>query len=319
MEHWLETSSVCGAIWEASQNREVKFTVHPSDESDDYGYRHSRFSYSGDVPKWLRNLHWPNNDVSIFIGTNLLDWKQLKLPPRLRLKGKSGYNKEAFLSYGRYWKAATRRDVCEEHDIDWDKIWKGKNMVWDIDHEEYPLTAFSIAYDIAEFLKNQDVTPQIVFSGSKGFHVWLNPEDSKSYSEKLNPDLWNLKDDPDPLQTVALVYKEVVSQVYEYIATEEISKLDLAPCQRQGIIRCPYSVHPKTAQVVWPLEDEEIKRLRDLVEFNAKASIEEISKTIHKQGWIIENQSSMCGFRTYLPAQYGLKVWKRGFPMWHDT
>ena len=76
---------------------------------------------------------------------------------------------------------------------------------------------------------------------------------------------------------------------------------------RQGIVRCPYSIHPKTGQIVWPLDMKSIEKLRS----KDNLTIEGVAKTIHR--WDIPNQSTIAELEyTYITPEF--KVKDRGMP-----
>jgi hypothetical protein len=73
-------------------------------------------------------------------------------------------------------------------------------------------------------------------------------------------------------------------------------------------VRCPYTIHPKTGQIVWPLDMKDVERLRN----KTNLDIEGVAKTLHK--WDIPNQSSIAELEfTYLTPEF--KVKDRGLPL----
>ncbi len=314
---WLDSKAVQGAIADFARPREVKLTVHRSqDKAEDFGFRQQRFQKSDSVEKTLKVLGYPDRPISIFVGTNNLDWHMLNLPPPLRQRGVSGFNKEELKKFRQQWKKCLTRDGCKELQINFDTIYDGKDLVWDVDYPNHPGAAFGVANDITNFLEDKHgLKAQIVFSGSKGFHVWLKAEDAKTLVEKISPTyeaVYQTKD--DPLRYQAKLYRTVVEAIYEEAADTPINYLDLAPIQRQGVIRCPYSIHPKTGQVVWPLDAEERLALESLIADNYEVSLWDIITTIHP--WTTTNELERPDFPE-MGIHPATQVFQRGFPMWN--
>lgn len=315
---WLRDKAVLSEIAKFAQDREVKFTVHQdlSDRSRDFGYRKQRFQYSQSVVETLETLGYPERAVSLFIGTNRLNWNLMRLPPPLRKRGRSGFNKEELKEYSGFWKNALLRTGCRDMEVDFDGLWKGQDLVWDVDMQDHIGAAFDIADTIANFLETKHgLSPQIVFSGSKGFHVWLHHSEAETLVSKISPH-WKKTygNRDDPIRYRSKLYRTVVEQVSEE-AEFSIGYLDLAPIQRSGIIRCPYAIHPKTGQIVWPLSKQERQNLRKLVDANYEVSLWEIVTSIHP--WTTENQTEGTEYEQMAIHPFS-KVFQRGFPAWSE-
>ena len=82
----------------------------------------------------------------------------------------------------------------------------------------------------------------------------------------------------DNAKFLAKAYCEVVKDVFVEATEEEFRGADLTPVERQGIIACPYSVHWKTGQIVWPLDERNLNSLRELP---ADSQPIDIAKAIH--------------------------------------
>ena len=318
MKRWLEDAAVLSNIAQFAQDREVKFTVHPdmADKNQDFGFRKQRFQYSESVGRMLKSLDWPNRSVSLFVGTNRVNWKLMRLPPPLRQRGVSGFNKQGLREYSQFWKQALLRSGCEEMQINFETLWRGQDLVWDVDVEQHIGAAFGIADEIAQFLEQKHgMHPQIVFSGSKGFHVWLHWSEAEQLVSKVSPH-WakTFAREDDPIRYRSKRYRTVVEEVSAE-AEFNIGYLDLAPIQRSGIIRMPYSIHPKSGQIVWPLSQKERDSLRELVATNYDVSLWDVVSTIHP--WTTENQTESAS-ETW--PQMGIhpfrEVFDRGFPAW---
>ena len=314
---WLDDPAVQGAISVFARNREVKLTVHRSlDKSEDFGFRQQRFRKSSSVGEVLKTLGWPAREISLFVGTNNLNWNLMRLPPPLRSRGVTGFNKDAIVEYRNFWKDTLTREKCKALQVDFETIWNGKDMVWDIDLPQHPGAAFGVTNEIAKFLEStHGLHPQIVFSGSKGFHLWLHADEAKVLATKVSPYFSPTYDkEDDALRYQSKIYRTVVEAMFDEATTgTKINYLDLAPVQRQGVIRCPYSIHPKTGQVVWPLDAEERLALEQLVSQNFEVTLWDIVTTIHP--WTKTNEIDREDF-----PEMGIhpfrEVWQRGFPMW---
>ena len=314
---WLDDPAVQGAISVFAKNREVKLTVHRSkDKSEDFGFRQQRFRKSSSVGEVLKTLGWPAREISLFVGTNNLNWNLMRLPPPLRSRGVTGFNKDAIVEYRNFWKDTLTREKCKALQVDFETIWNGKDMVWDIDLPQHPGAAFGVTNEIAKFLEStHGLHPQIVFSGSKGFHLWLHADEAKVLATKVSPYFSPTYDkEDDALRYQSKIYRTVVEAMFDEATTgTKINYLDLAPVQRQGVIRCPYSIHPKTGQVVWPLDAEERLALEQLVYKNFEVTLWDIVTTIHP--WTKTNEIDREDF-----PEMGIhpfrEVWQRGFPMW---
>ena len=99
-------------------------------------------------------------------------------------------------------------------------------------------------------------------SGNKGFHIWVHPEDI----QKLIP--VDVMTKVHTLQSwgqlLAGLVREIVSEILgstHWLATPPPLNTDLSPNWMQGLVRCPYSIHEKSGQIVWPLDQEEITNL----------------------------------------------------------
>lgn len=291
MTEWLDNPVVGSAIYEIAKDREVKWLV--SDGDLEFGIRHARINWSKDTLRWLEILEASTRPVSIFIGTNVINWKIVDvLPPRLR-EGK-GLNKEGRENYNKIWNEYTTPEGCEQRGIDFHELWLGKNLVWDIDHETDLMIAFGNAHKIHTYLKEIGYSPTLVFSGNKGFHVWLNYIES---AELVGKTLQDVEQD-DPLRRLGKLYRNKIQEISLTAVGCKLPTLDLAPAQRQGIIRCPYSQHGKTGLVVWPLSDEDINLL-DSQKHLQKLSAKDVAKILHT--WDMTNWS---GKKVPMPPHY---------------
>ena len=149
---------------------------------------------------------------------------------------------------------------------------------------------------------------EIDYSGSKGFHVWLNVTDSSRLAARRFSDFKS-----DNAKFLAKVYCEIVKEVFTAATGEEFRGADLTPVERQGIIACPYSVHWKTGQIVWPMDEDNFKAVRALP---PKATPIDIALAIHEQenGQVWGTDVHFTDEKMYFTPCH--KVFNRGMPVW---
>jgi hypothetical protein len=156
--------------------------------------------------------------------------------------------------YSTRWKYFLTPEGLKPYGLKFEEVWLGKNMVWDFDHEDLSVS-FQDSYQVYNYLTDAGMHPTIVFSGRKGFHVWLTGDES---AKMAGVHLHDLKDNEDPLRDIGKIYARVVADTTFAATGNAHPSLDLSPNYRQGLIRLPYSVNQ---QVVWPLSAEEINIL----------------------------------------------------------
>lgn len=253
---WYSRREVAIALWNRLHNHEVKWLIDDP-EIGEFGIRNARVSRQDDVLQWLNILDAGKRPVGIYLGTNLVDWNQIKLPPRLR-EGEN-WNREARQEYRELWKQYHDPEFLgAEKFLD---TWIGKLMVWDVDDENLG-TAFQTALKIHDELCSRSLSPEMIFSGGKGFHIVLNSEESAMCAGVT---LKELIDKPNPLKLLGKRYREAVQAVATVATGESLYRYDMAPTHRMGLIRCPYSLHQKTGLPVWPLSNKEIELLKGSV------------------------------------------------------
>lgn len=252
---WYSRREIGTAIWNQARRKEVKWLVNDS-EIGEFGIRKCRINHSEDTLKWLKILGAKKRPTSVYVGTNLIDWNEVQLPPRLRERNADNWNKTEREAYAELWKQYL--DPAAIGLEKYHKIWKGKDMVWDVDDENLG-KAWNIAYKIYTHLCDSGYNPEIVFSGSKGFHVWLYSEEA----EKLSGVTLRTVSQGDPLRELGKEYRKVIQKIAILATEEALYRYDLAPAHRQGIIRCPYSLNSKTGLPVWPLSEAEIEKLKE--------------------------------------------------------
>ena len=298
MGRWLENQTVRHAIASFTSDREVGFRKART-EGDDIWFRQCRIQHADILPEWLSSLEGNKYGVSLYVSTNLVNWNKFpQLPPDFR----GVYDK----------------DVMEEWKFNWKELMDdakkyitGKNIVWDIDCKENLMEAFHKADVICEVLHEKELKPRMVFSGGKGFHIWLTVEDTITLTDY---NISEVDDYPaDTLQQLSRIHRDWVKAVSQEALGKELPYLDESPNFRQGIIRCPYSIHHKTGQVVWPLDGKELEELRKY-SMDDELTVSGIAKLIHN--WEIPNQSPLVsdGSSTWIHPE--ADVFNRGLPEW---
>ena len=125
----------------------------------------------------------------------------------------------------------------------------GKSLVWDIDDPDDLETAFetadAIASELTKHVAMPEHAPRVVFSGGKGFHVWIVDENAVQH---LCRSLVGAEVSEMTAKKRAAAHREVIKEICQRAIGRSIHHLDQAPNHRQGIIRCPYAVHERTGQ-----------------------------------------------------------------------
>ena len=281
MKHrWYSDHSVQTAIWAIARNRETKFQIcHRPGEV--FGIRRRRMWGSDAVKTELKILSANERPIGIFVSTNAVNWKVIPpdlLPPRLRKKGTSGYDSVGLKAYKKVWDGLTTPKVLDEVDMSFTEVWDGgKIMVFDFDDEDNPMNAFRAALETKVYLKqHHKVDGVMVFSGNKGFHIWVAPTDAESLAGCV---LHDFRTQGDPLKQQGQLYANFVKQTVLAATGNSLPNYDLSPNYRQGIVRCPYSIHEKSGQIVWPLSPTEVLELQ---KFEDKVlDPEQVARVLH--------------------------------------
>ncbi len=289
VKEWIEDRSVLFEMSKIMKDREVY--VHLTD-----GNAPKRKLYAGgsrQIGYIVNRLSSKTHGMKIGICSNVLDFKKLN-PPLL---------KDMFVSDWFRWERAVYNPNVGNPDI-----YLGKNLIWDIDAEGEPMKAFYQGEKVCAHLKGLGYDPMMVFSGSKGFHVWLNEKQSK---EMVGRQFSDFKE--NNAQLLAEAYREVVLSVFVEATQEEFRGADLTPIERQGIIACPYSIHWKTGQIVWPLDEGNLETLRNLPDDSLPV---DIAKAIHTQenGQLWKTDLEFTDNLLYFSPCH--TVSKRGMPLW---
>lgn len=289
VSEWIADKSVLYEMSKITNNREVYVHLTGGKAPKRKLYAHG----SDQVGFIVNRLSNKSHGMKIGICSNVIDFRKLN-PPLL----KNMFTKDWFL-----WEKAVYNQQIGNPDI-----YLTKNLIWDIDAEGEPMKAFYQGEKVCAHLKGLGYEPMMVFSGSKGFHVWLNEKDSTRF---VGCSFSDFKD--DRAKYLAKAYCEVVKDVFVEATGEEFRGADLTPVERQGIIACPYSVHWKTGQIVWPLDERNLNTLRELPTDSQPL---DIAKAIHTQpnGQLWTTDLEFSDNLLYFSPCH--TVSKRGMPLW---
>ena len=286
---WIEDRSVLYEMSKITKQREVYIHLTGGKPPKRKLYANG----SDHLGLIINRISKKDEGMKIGVCSNVVDFAKLN-PPML----KEMFSKDWFR-----WEQAVYKPHIGHPDI-----YLGKNLIWDIDAEGEPMKAFYQGEKVCAHLKGLGLDPMMVFSGSKGFHIWLNDDQSTRIVGKQFSDF-----KADNAKFLAKAYCEVVKDVFVKATGEEFRGADLTPVERQGIIACPYSVHWKTGQIVWPLDE---RNLNDLRALPADAQPIEIAKALHTQqnGQLWTTDLEFTDALLYFPPCH--TVSKRGMPLW---
>lgn len=282
---WMGNLAVRVEMVKLARGREIKVTRWRHDPlSDDpwkpYGVRHQVLEHSDTLLGWISSMESkPTDTVTVHMGTNLLEGG---LDDRPRIVDQIN-SKERRDEWRKLW-----TDLFERGEISL----MGKSLVWDIDDPDDLQTAFetadAIAAELTKHVAMPEHAPRVVFSGGKGFHVWIVDENAVQH---LCRSLVGAEVSTMDAKRRSAVHREVVKEICQRAIGRSIPHLDQAPNHRQGIIRCPYAVHERTGQIVWPLDANELERLRadDGIDWSSPVTL---AKSLHP--WEIPVQSPMA-------------------------
>ena len=291
---WYSNAAVRGAIASWMKGRESVWVQFPASEDKPFWVRRARAESASSVKYWVDALNPEYNSIGGFMGTNVIDWDAVDIiPPPLRTTGFSRKH------YKRIWNQYLTPAGCEERGLVWEDIWVGKSMLFDFDNPKKPMIAFRKADKVARYLTERlNAETTIVFSGSKGFHVHVSVADSLRLTGVEFKDFKELR---DPLKKIGQIYADKVVEIADTAGVNYATE-DRSSNFRQGIVRCPYTIHPKTGQIVWPLSKGDIIQLRS----KENLTILEIARLLHP--WDIPCQSHIPDEDsvTYITPEYKL-------------
>jgi hypothetical protein len=301
MKRWMDDASVQHEIIRISKYRETGLFV--GNPTNMFPVRRVYVPNRKTFQLLLDKMNYGKKPISLFVGSNVIDWRKVEPIPPLLWK-----------VYTPEWKLYknTWNGFMDKKHKSFSDIWIKKNLIWDFDKAEEPLQAFGWADELCVYLDNQGYSPKMVFSGNKGFHVWLDDDESMKLIDKT---LADFKDSKDPMLEFGRHCAKVIQNTMEFATGKPLEVCDLSPVRRQGLIRTPYSIHPKSGQIVWPLNGEDLNKLRNMD--NRKASPVDIAKELHSWNSPSENDF-VDGKNVVLYHPPFNKVFQRGMPVWES-
>ena len=264
---WYTNKAVLHHIRDITYSRETKWQVIlPSQKL--WGIRH-RFLGSIDyLEKELAILDIHNRPVGMMVGTQEINWSNIPPAdhPPSKLIANGSFNSSEIKNYNNDWK-----DILADPDVA--KI-GNQIMVFDFDDTKDIRKPFDNAITIYDHLRSLDINPSFIFSGNKGFHIWVHPEDI----QKLIP--VDVMAKVHTLQSWGQLLAGLVREIVLEVLGSSHPVADLSPNYMQGMVRCPYSIHEKSGQIVGPMEQEEINIL-DL-KLEAGSSATDVARLLHR-------------------------------------
>jgi len=247
---WYESKSVLYHLRDYSKERPI---IMAYSEGSKKFFRPISTPTTQAAQKWLRYFSYPQKYPHIYqscIRFNMMKLRSLApalpnaalKPPPLRSKDEQTIYQNYMNSFQK-WKTEVWNETLDD-----EGFCIGRDLVWDVDDVYDDSDALIASCQIAEHLKKKYGVKkvEIDYSGSKGFHVVVTWDEAKKVLNMTDNDL-------SPLQTCAKRTWSVVKKIFREATGEEFREADLSPMRRQGIRRCPFSVHPKTHRVCYPL------------------------------------------------------------------
>jgi len=252
---WYEAKSVQYHLRDYSQTRPL---IMAYSQGAKKFFRPILFATTDVAVKWLRYFGFPKAYPHIYQSCITFDYSKLpQLPPALpnaAMVAPPRRSAEQHRIYSEYMDAFKKwkDEVWNEH-LDDVGFCTGRDLVYDIDEVYEGVSTLGCAAKVAKHLRDEYGVDfvEIDFSGSKGFHVVVPwPESDKVL--KLGVEGLT------PLDRAAKRTWGIVKRTFRDATGFEFREADLSPMRRQGIRRCPHSVHPKTNRVMTPLERRHI-------------------------------------------------------------
>ncbi len=252
---WYDAKSVLYHMRDYSQSRPI---IMAYSEGKRKFFRPILFATTDVAIKWMRYFGFPNSYPHVYQSCLTFDYKKIpKLPPALpnaamvappRRSPEQHRIYQEYMDNFKKWK----EEVWNEH-LDDTGFCTGRDLVYDIDEVYEGQSPLECAAKVAAHLRDEFGVDfvEMDYSGSKGFHVVVPwPEADKVL--KLG------QEGLTPLQTAAKRTWGIVKKTFRDATGHEFREADLSPMRRQGIRRCPHSVHPKTNRVMTPLARKHI-------------------------------------------------------------
>ena len=247
---WYEAKSVQYHLRDYSQTRPIIMAYSNGKKKF---FRPILFATTDVALKWMRYFGFPKSYPHIYQSCLTFDYKKIsELPPALpnaAMVAPPRRSPEQHKIYGEYIDNFKRwKDEVWNESLDNEGFCTGRDLVYDVDEVYEGASPLECSAKIARYLRDKyDVDfVEIDYSGSKGFHVVVPwPQSDKVL--KLGVEGLT------PLQTAAKRTWGIVKRTFREATGFEFREADLSPMRRQGIRRCPHSVHPKTNRVMTPM------------------------------------------------------------------
>ena len=247
---WYEAKSVQYHLRDYSQTRPI---IMAYSQGAKKFFRPILFATTDVAVKWLRYFGFPKAYPHIYQSCLTFDYSKIpSLPPALpnaAMVAPPRRSAEQHRIYSEYMDAFKKwKDEVWNENLDEVGFCTGRDLVYDIDEVYEGVSTLGCAAKVARHLRDKYGVEfvEIDFSGSKGFHVVVPwPEADKVL--KLGVEGLT------PLNRAAKRTWGIVKKTFRDATGFEFREADLSPMRRQGIRRCPHSVHPKTNRVMTPL------------------------------------------------------------------
>lgn len=262
---WYEAKSVQYHLRDYSQTRPI---IMAYSQGAKKFFRPILFATTDVAVKWLRYFGFPKAYPHIYQSCLTFDYSKIpSLPPALpnaAMVAPPRRSAEQHRIYSEYMDAFKKwKDEVWNENLDEVGFCTGRDLVYDIDEVYEGVSTLGCAAKLARHLRDEYGVEfvEIDFSGSKGFHLVVPwPEADKVL--KLGVEGLT------PLNRAAKRTWGIVKKTFRDATGFEFREADLSPMRRQGIRRCPHSVHPKTNRVMTPLSRRHILNNRGEIIFD---------------------------------------------------
>jgi len=211
-----------------------------------------------DITFAIQEIVGMDRPFTFYCSTERYDWRLVPELPPPRFHGFAEWRENVFkpLQDERD-DFVTGKDAVFEMDC---AAHKGTTDNWDV--------GIANVYLIRDILKSLGIrTAWALFSGSGGFHTWTPWEELKRFYLETE----NYQECKMSMAAVADFVVKFVSNVVttagavvgkdKKLFLKDIA-IDMSPNYKRGQIRCPYSLHPKTGNVVYPFTKKELDEFK---------------------------------------------------------
>jgi len=255
-------------------HRESAWRYKRPGDGDDLWLR-SVLIYSMEDVEFIMNEFFKTKKTHFYVSTNRYDWRITGRHPT-RFVGQKEWRRDVFKNAEEEGGFVTGKDAvfeidCAGHD----------KRAWLDDWEK----GIRVSQDIVKALPGHGIKKAWpVFSGSGGIHIWV-PWDQL---QPLYEDTTYFKEHGMDYAALGEFAKEFVAEVVFGTGGERGERrqvnldgipVDVSPNTKRGLIRCPYSIHPKTEYVVLPLSKYDFWNLKP-EHIDKKFSIKSVLRNI---------------------------------------